>query len=243
MKHYLNIENLREYDIELPGGIIREKNDMGFEIGDIISITEKYDGANASITWEDDNIHIFSHKKELDYNNTLNGFYNYGLKLDKNIFKENPDYIFFGEWNIKNAIYYNKIEVASHWLIFDIYNKKTTEWLYPDEVKELCNKYGLEYINELYVGEFKSWDHCREFSHINTYGDTQEGIVVRDISKMNKSKYFWILKLVNENFKETKIRNHIKKEVDPQKKLEKENSLNIMSTIVTRRRVEKCLII
>ena len=28
MKHYLNIENLREYDIELPGGIIRPTNSI-----------------------------------------------------------------------------------------------------------------------------------------------------------------------------------------------------------------------
>lgn len=245
MKHYLEIENLREDEIELPNGMVRPRNDYAFEKGDIISITEKYDGANASVTYEteDDTVHIFSHKKELDPTNTLQGFYQFVKSLDESIFREHPDYVFFGEWNLKNAIHYENIETKKHWLIFDVYDKVSEMWLVPDDVKALCNKCGLEYIAELYVGEFTNWEDVRKYSHINSYGNTQEGVVVRNITKMTDTtlRSPFILKLVNKDFKETKIGNHIKKVEDPNKLKEKENAKNIMSSIVTKRRVEKML--
>ena len=42
-KHFMDIENLREEDTEL-----RQGNGYGFVVGDIIQISTKVDGSNAS---------------------------------------------------------------------------------------------------------------------------------------------------------------------------------------------------
>ena len=46
-KHYMDIQNIREFDTEL-----RYSNVKGFEPGDMISITEKFDGSNLCVTWD-----------------------------------------------------------------------------------------------------------------------------------------------------------------------------------------------
>lgn len=47
MKHYVDIENIRDSDTDF----VRQ-NTGAFQPGDIISITEKIDGSNASFTFE-----------------------------------------------------------------------------------------------------------------------------------------------------------------------------------------------
>ena len=44
-KNYIDIENLREHDIDLGNGSVRLGNAAGFAPGDQITITEKFDGS------------------------------------------------------------------------------------------------------------------------------------------------------------------------------------------------------
>ena len=53
MKHFVDIEVLREKDEDLGGGLIKKGNAQAFNVGDVISITEKIDGSNASIEYVD----------------------------------------------------------------------------------------------------------------------------------------------------------------------------------------------
>lgn len=234
-KRFMDIENLR----------INCDNGVGFEVGDIIQITEKYDGSNACATFdaETNSMVAFSRKQHLKYNNTLNGFYNYVMSFDETTiqaFKNHLNYRVFGEWNNKNKIMYNDTNKIRHWYVYDIYDTDTECWLHQDIVKDFCNQANLEYINELYYGEFISWEHCRQFGHCNTYGNTQEGVVIKNMTKLNSeyNKLPFYIKIVNDDFRESqKIRKL--KVIDPQVEQAQQEVLAIAQSIVTFNRVEK----
>lgn len=86
-----------------------EKNTDAFIQGDIISITEKIDGANSSIYYDKklDRLRCFSSKNELDFSNQLRGFLTYVESLDKEPFIKYSNYIFFGEWLVSHTVIYD----------------------------------------------------------------------------------------------------------------------------------------
>lgn len=234
-KHFIDIENLREEDTEL-----RKGNGYGFEVGDIIQITEKFDGSNACCAYDvdTDSLVAFSRKNELSYNNNLNGFWNYVQLLDKNYFKKHPSWRVFGEWGNKNKIVYNK-DAYNKWYVYDIYDVDSNEWLSQNIVKSFCKETGLIYIHELYYGEFISWEHCKSFMNLPLYGEKQEGIVVKNQDKLknNDIKMPFYLKIVNNDFKESIKRRE--KVIDLEAESAKEEAKSIVESIVTKNRIEK----
>ena len=239
-KHFLDIQNARFIDDEY-----RQNNIEGFNVGDLIFIQEKVDGSNASITYDAENekLACFSSRKELTYDNTLNGFYNYVNNLEKDIievFKKYSNMVFFGEWNLnKNKIKTYEKEFTNLWIVYDIYDKNTSSWMPQDFVRKFCKENKFSYINVLYEGEFISWEHCKSFLHKNTYGKMQEGIVVKNMSKINSisDRFPFYVKIVNEEFKE-KMK-FVPKEYDAEVEQNKKKASEIVEQIVTKRRVEK----
>ena len=232
MKHYIDIQAIIEKDTDL-----KQSNTKCFEVGDIIQITEKVDGSNASVQKENGTIVAYSRKLPLDAFNHLDGFYQYVQTLNPSIFDER--YIVFGEWLRKNKIIYNA-ENMHKWYIFDIFDTVEEKWMPQEFVKKFCADNNLTYVNVLYEGSFISWDHCRSFMNSPHYGERQEGIVVKNQTKINSTlrgnpPY---LKIVNDSFKETK------KEKIPksQEQLDEEARVRALAeTIVTERRVEKAI--
>ena len=241
-KHFIDIQNIREEDTEL-----RNRNTYAFDTDCIISVTEKFDGSNACAAYdiETNQMVAFSRKQELNYSNTLNGFWNYILALPKNVvnvFKTHPNWRIYGEWANKNKIIYTDTGKVKHWYVYDIYDVETEQWQTQDIVKQFCKDANLEYIHELYYGPFISWEHCRSFMNSPAYGDKQEGIVIKCQSKLNNwnsddIKASCYLKIVNEAFKESmKTRERI---VDPEKENAKAEAQKIMESICTVNRIEK----
>lgn len=235
-KHFMDIENLREEDTEL-----RRGNGYGFVVGDIIQISEKYDASNACCAYDTDTDKLvsFSRKQTLNYSNTLNGFWNYVELLNPEPFKKHPSWRVFGEWGgSKNKIRYNP-EYKNTWFVYDIYDVDSEQWLPQDIVKEFCKEANLVYIHELYYGPFISWDHCKTFLHSPAYGDTQEGIVIKNETRLNcpDTRLPFYLKIVNDDFKESmKTREKV---IDPTVEAAKAESQRIVESIVTKNRVEK----
>lgn len=224
------------------GDGLTQSNVDGFEVGDIIQITEKWDGSNASIRYdvETDRLVAFSRKLELSYHQTLHGFWNYVQKLNVEDYKNTPNYVVFGEWGVKNAIRYNP-EAYGKWYVYDIYDIEKQMYLPQTDVKKFVEERGLTYINVLYEGEFISWEHCKSFCDSPAYGEQMEGIVVKNQTKLNdpNSRTPFVLKIVNDCFSEVKKENRQRKIEDPQKLKEKEHAQSIVDEIVTKRRVEK----
>ena len=232
MKHYIDIQAIIENDTEL-----KRSNAKCFEVGDIIQITEKVDGSNASVQKENGNLLAFSRKQPLDEFNNLDGFFQYVQTLNPADFDER--YIVFGEWLRKNKIIYNE-ENMHKWYVFDIYDAVDEKWMTQDFVRKFCADHNLTYVNVLYEGKFISWEHCRTFMNSPHYGERQEGIVVKNQTKINdpNTRTPFYLKIVNDSFKETMKERPQKS----QEQLDEETRLRALAeTIVTERRVEKAI--
>lgn len=235
-KHFMDIERVKF------GDELTLSNTGGFEVGDIIQITEKWDGSNASIRYDEESgcLVAFSRKLRLDFNKTLSGFWNYVQSLNPEDYKNTPNYVIFGEWGVKNAIKYDQ-EHYGKWYVYDIYDVENQIYLPQSEVKKFTQEHGLIYIHVLYEGEFISWEHCMTFCNSPAYGNMQEGIVIKNQTKLNSPniRFPFVLKIVNECFSEVKKDNHRQKIEDPQKIREREHAQSIVDMIVTKRRVEK----
>ena len=258
-KKFIDIEHIREDDIILGKkadgtDAVRLKNTGAFEPGDIIQITTKIDGANASIAWDETTgkLEIFSRTNLLDSPGALRGFYDYVktevepefLKRMNSDFPSLKEYVIFGEWCVGHTIKdYNK-EWFNKWRVYDIWDKTNQCYLLQNIVEAICEDFGFEYIEELYYGPFISWEHCKSFLNKSTaYGPTQEGIVIKNQSKLGiNNKYPCYLKIVNTAFAEHQHSKKEKKPIDPLEDLEKQNAANLASTIITEARIRKLIL-
>ena len=103
-KKFIDIDYIRENDLVIGkkadgADAVRPKNTGAFEPGDIIQITTKIDGANASIAWDETTgkLEIFSRTNLLDKPGALRGFYDY-VKTEiepKADWSQWFDYVFF----------------------------------------------------------------------------------------------------------------------------------------------------
>ena len=253
-KKFIDIDYIREDDLVIGKkddgtDAIRPKNTGAFEPGDIIQITTKIDGANASIAWDEttSKLEIFSRTNLLNSPGALRGFYDYVKteiepKTDWSIYK---DFVFFGEWCVGHTIKsYNK-EWFNKWRVYDIWCKSTGCYVSQEQVKAICKQLSLNYIEELYYGPFISWDHCRSFlSKSTAYGPEQEGIVIKNQSKLNNenNKAPAYLKIVNECFKESQHSKKEKKTLDPEVEAAKAEAVKLAASIVTEARVRKLIL-
>ena len=252
-KKFIDIDYIREDDLvigkkEDGTDAIRPKNTSAFEPGDIIQITTKIDGANASVAWDEttSKLEIFSRTNLLDSPGALRGFYDYVKtevepKTDWSIYK---DFVFFGEWCISHTCKYNP-SWYNKWRVYDIWCKSAGCYVSQERVKATCKHLGLEYIEELYYGPFISWDHCKSFlSKSTAYGNEQEGIVIKNQSKLGKedNKAPAYLKIVNERFKESQHSKKEKKPVDPTVEAAKAEAAKLSATIVTEARIRKLIL-
>lgn len=234
-KKFMDISRMKE-NTELTNA-----NTDGFHVGDHVVIQTKFDGANASFRYnkETGKLVSFSRKQKLTYENTLSGFWNYIETLDTEKFNEYPNYVFFGEWAVKNKIVY-KPEYRKIWLMYDIYDIEKQCYLQQSKVKELAELLGFPYINTWYDGEFISWDHVKSFLDKVIYSESiEEGIVIKNMTELNNpnTRTPFVLKIVNDKFSE--VMKNKKKIVDPAIEEEKAKAQDIVNQIVTRRRVEK----
>ena len=251
---FVDIDYIREEDIDLgvlkPDGTkaIRPKNTGAFEPGDLISITTKIDGANASIAWDQTTgkLEIFSRTNLLSSPGALRGFYDY---IKVNIEPKIPwttldcanSIVIFGEWCVSHTVQYNS-DWYNKWRVYDIWDKSQNSYWGQDMVKSFCKKFGLEYVEELYYGPFISWDHCRSFiGKSKAYGPSQEGVVIKNQTKLGvETRSPVYIKIVDEKFKEHMAnKGHKAKVVDPEKQKEVEKAAALMATIVTEARVKK----
>ena len=214
-KNFMDISRIKE-NTELT-----VTNTGGFHVGDHIVIQEKVDGSNAAIAYdkETNKLVAFSRKQTLDWNNTLNGFWNWVQTLTLNHFSKYPNYVFFGEWLTSHTIKYIQ-DAYKKFYFYDVYDKENECYLPQSEVKRLADELGLKYVQTFYDGEFISWEHCMSFMHESDIAiDVPEGVVVKNQTELNNrnSRTPFVLKIVNSQFSEIKKDNHRQKVEDPQK--------------------------
>ena len=235
MKKYMDITRLKESYAD------------GFEVGDLIYIQEKLDGANFSIKYdeESDTIKAFSRRNELNFKETLRGAWTFAQTIDKELLKETlgNNLILFGEWLVKHTIPY-PTDTYSKAYFYDVYDEVEEKYLPQGEVAKIIYKLGLNQVPNFYIGNFQSWDLVNEYigkTHMG--GEYGEGIVLKNMSKLNNpnERLPFYIKIVGKEFYETK-ENHNSYKLTDLEAMEERNKLKeLTSTVVTLPRVRKMI--
>ena len=223
---------------------LKETYTSAFHTGDIIQITEKLDGSNASVQYdvENNSICAYSRKQSLDFKNNLSGFYEFTQNMDVEFLKKYSDYRFFGEWNLKHLVKYPEDRIKNFYC-FDIYDTKNGKWMEQDFVKRVCKEGNISLVPEFYFGEFISWEHIMEFVGKTSFGlEHGEGVVVKNQSNLNNpnSKTPFVVKIVGEKYQEVS-KHRERKPVSPEELAKREYQMKLTESIVTKNRVEKIL--
>lgn len=241
-KKYIDIERMKE------------KYADAFTVGERIVVQTKIDGSNASFTYnpETNSLSAFSRNKELNGNNTLNGFYGFVQSLNVEKVKEitkDGRFIIFGEWLVKHTVKYPE-DKYNRFYMFDVWDTVTEKYLSYVETAIFCSDLiveadaDIDFVPVLYSGEFKSWEHLMGLLSENTTGASpcEEGIVIKSQDRLGErnSRKPYYLKIVNERFSEVHEQ-HPKKNVSPEVLAKREAELELAKTIVTARRAEKII--
>ena len=233
-KKYMDIERLRPQYAD------------SFQVGDLIYIQEKIDGANASFQYdqETNSIMAFSRKQILGLENNLRGFLEWTQTLDVDKVKKilGTDLRMFCEWLVPHSVVYPK-EAYQKAYCYDVYDMVKQIYLPQDQVKTIVEALSLIYVPVFYVGKFISWEHCLSFvGKTEMGGDYGEGIVIKNHTKLNNenTKSPFYTKIVGEKFQETKGHKE-GKVIDPEQLKSNEENKALCETIVTEARVRKLL--
>ena len=233
MKKYVDIERLKE------------KFATAFTAGEHITITEKIDGANASIAVGDDGKLIaFSRRNQLTPESTLQGFYEFVQTLDSSIIScvLGTRYIFFGEWLVKHSIKYPENKMKQFY-VFDVWDTEIEQYLPWEQTKQMAEFCGLNLVPLFYDGPFTTWDEVTKFVGKTEMGGepTGEGIVIKSQDRLDNkfSGTPAYVKIVAKEFAE--VHQSKAHEVDPEKLAAREAAVAKAETIVTKRRVEKTI--
>lgn len=219
---------------------IKEEYELNFRKGNEIIIQEKIDGANIAIRYDSETDMVIGQSRNnlLNEESDFNGFIEWKNKLDKNLVKSvlGDNLVLYGEWLVPHRVVY-PMERYKNAYFYDVLDIETKSYLPQDKVKEIVNALDLIYVPVFYEGEFVSWEHCRQFvGQTQLGGETGEGIVVKNITRLNKGDYFY-LKIVHEKFSEIKI----PKWDDSFKTKRRTESELLAETIITSARIEKIL--
>lgn len=234
MKKYKDIERLKD------------KYAPAFKVGEHITITEKIDGANASIVVnEDGTLTACSRRNELNQNNTLQGFYDFVQTLDASIVSAalTSRYILFGEWLVKHTIRYPEDKMKQFY-VFDVFDTETEQYMPWDFTKQIAEFIGLKTVPLFYDGPFISWEHIYSFVGKTEMGGepTGEGVVIKSQDRLDNkfSSTPEYVKIVAKEFSEVH-QSKPQKEIDPAKVAARQAAEDLAATIVTARRVEKSI--
>ncbi|EPB8173123.1 RNA ligase family protein [Clostridium perfringens] len=233
MKEIKKYTDVVRYGKSSTQGVIQE--------GDIISITEKIDGANASFCIDNENalgVSCYSRNNLLTEENRLRGYYDWILDNIVPIKEElNPNYRYFGEWLVKHKVIY-KEENYYKFYLFSIWDDEKQMYLSDEIVRSEAERLGLLTVEYFYYGKYISFEHLMSFvgkSELTEEPNTGEGIVVKNVSYFDNYGRQVFVKLVSDKFRE----------VQQQKKPKNPNVdskvVETIKSVLTKARVSKLI--
>lgn len=235
-KKYVDIERLKD------------KYSMAFKAGEHITVSEKIDGANASIRYdaETGSLAAFSRRQRLTEDNNLQGFYAYVLTLDPVKWADvtsNGRFIVFGEWLVKHTIKYPDALMRKFY-VFDVWDTEAEQYVPWFLTYQIAQALGLKTVPIFYDGEFTSWEDLYALvGRTEMQAEpTGEGIVIKSQDRLDNkfSGTPAYVKIVAKEFSEVH-QSKPQKEIDPAKIAAKQAAEAQVETIVTQRRIEKTI--
>lgn len=189
-----------------------------FNEGDMITVTEKIDGANASFKRDGNSMNVlsFSRNNPLTGTDGLNGFKKW---VDETIDARKllDGVIYFGEWLNPHKVKYAP-EHTKTFILFAIFNEFTQEYVNFSMVRDEARRLNLKLVPVFYEGPYKSYEHLQSFvgktELEGTLGGeiTGEGIVVVNYNYKDRYGDQVFTKMVVEKFAEVQ---HQKAPRDP----------------------------
>lgn len=144
MKNFQKIKSLdneEKYERKLINKYGKD-NISTIEPEDTLVVTEKIDGSNAQVRNHQGKLYVYSHKKQLDEDHTLNGFYDFVMERKEQLLKLIPEgYSFFGEWLTPHHIKY-PANAYKKWYLFDIFKFDT-----DDEMVDTGRYLGIDHVH------------------------------------------------------------------------------------------------
>ena len=189
--------------------ITREGKYNYHKFGDLITVTEKLDGANASISIDSNkNIKVFSRNNELNSENTLRGWFNYAIDNLSDSLKQcysdlgwEGEKTIYGEWLVSHRVLY-KDEFMNHFYPFAIYDTTTEKYLSFSDVEVVADKLNLTTPQVFYRGKFNDLVGLTQYvgvSSMTAHEGEGEGIVIfNETNPTDESR----TKIVSEKFSE-----------------------------------------
>lgn len=216
---------------------------------DIIVVTEKLDGANASVRFrvEHGTIASFtchSRRQELSEENTLRGFYQYAndelLPKISNMFcsHEDVEYILYGEWLVSHAVKY-KEEFHSKFYLFSVYDVTNDKYIHVDKAMHMAECLGIDTPQILSEGNLRDFT-IEDFvkmsgkSNMTMEEDCGEGIVVTNLNRLEITPDNCRIKFISDKFSE-------KTNNKPHRARSSSESEEWISQFLTESRVNKAL--
>lgn len=171
-------------------------------INDIVTVTEKLDGASFSIFFFEGELRWGSKSRMIPKDEDFRGGQNIVLGNPKlhSFLSANEHLILYGELLVRHTIlydqsYYNKI------YLFDVYDSIKDENWEQDQVKNLAEQLDLEYPINYGTGLF-TFDEIKDFASRKDRGVMNEGVVIKSTKFINKFGDKVYGKYVNDIFKE-----------------------------------------
>lgn len=238
------MEQKRYIDIER----LKDRYAMAFKTGEHITVSEKIDGANASIHYNPETgaFEAFSRRNKLNELNTLQGFYVFVLTLDPVKWADatsNGRYIVFGEWLVKHTIKYPD-EFLRTFYVFDVWDTEVEQYVPWSLTYQIAQALGLKTVPIFYDGEFTSWEDLYAFvGRTEMQAEpTGEGIVIKSQDRLDNkfSGTPAYVKIVAKEFSEVH-QSKPQKKIDSAKIAAKQAAEAQVETIVTQRRIEKII--
>ena len=240
----MRMEQKKYVDIER----LKDKYATAFKTGEHITVSEKIDGANASIRYdaETGSLAAFSRRQQLTEDNNLQGFYAYVLTLDPVKWADvtsNGRFIVFGEWLVKHTIKYPD-DLMRKFYVFDVWDTEAEQYVPWFLTYQIAQALGLKTVPIFYDGEFTSWEDLYALvGRTEMQAEpTGEGIVIKSQDRLDNkfSGTPAYVKIVAKEFSEVH-QSKPQKEIDPAKIAAKQAAEAQAEAIVTQRRVEKTI--
>ena len=170
----------------------------------------KLDGTNAQVWLNEDNtIGAGSRNRTLSLDNDNAGFYDWVITQVryKQILTDYPHITLYGEWLVPHSLKTYRDDAWRKFYIFDVYNRYTGEFLNYEQMKELLDRYQLDYLAPIAIVKNGTREHFEKCLDKNVFlikdgMGVGEGIVIKNYGWTNKYGRTTWAKMITNSFKE-----------------------------------------
>lgn len=183
---------------------------QGIEIGECY-VFPKIDGTNASVWWDEGELHCGSRNRELSLDKDNAGFMSWASKQDRlvELLKNHMNLRLYGEWLVPHSLKTYREDAWRRFYVFDVMDGD--KYIPFSEYEPMLKEYGLDYISPIAVIKNGSYEQfinqlAKNVFLIEDGKGAGEGIVIKNYNYVNKFGRTTWAKIVTSEFKEKHVK-------------------------------------